>query len=810
MKSFTLVLLAGTIAFSAYSQSVVFTNVSDILTNSHSYGNTSEMGGGVSFVDFNQDGLDDITMGTDSTEGIYFYQNDGSGGFQKMNLSGVVNVGLHKQILWADVDNDGDYDLFTGANETGNHLYLNNGQMQFTDVTEGSGLDSLHVDNNSFGSAFADFNDDGNLDLYVSNRTINGVYLPNGNLMYYGNGDGTFENVTLASNAQDPNRAPLAVCAFDYDNDGLDDIYLAQDKNYGNSMLHNLDGNVFEQTQLETGTDFVMDGMNCEVADIDNNGFLDIHVTDVYGGSLLLMNDGNGHFQNEAPARGCAMVGDFGWGGSFVDIDNDLDLDIYVSNATLSQARKNRLFINDGTGNFEIADTDYGFEGDSLRSFGNMFGDINNDGFPDAVINNYAGESTKTFGMDNYPQVDSIQVLWPSGFSEWHYNLIAGETFSFTEGETYSVNVQSSMGNSICAESESELSIVGDYASVVWNNSTEEDVLTVTESGVYSALVTNEYGIETEVSIEISVENETLNLDIVQGLAICPFDFLADVTAEIQSEIPYTIAWNDIEGTEVASLEVGEHSVTVTDENGCAITQEFEVIHTEELAFEDIVTPVSCFGGDDGQLILNLAGADPFQIEIDEQASTIFTSNMTGGIYNVEITDANGCSYAEEVEVYEPDSIIYEFITEPDFGNNEGTVSIFDITGGTAPFTVNGGSSFEFSNLAEGEYAYELCDSNECCLDFTAVVDFQIGVEELATKKISIYPNPAEDFIHIKLPENTSTESLRIINVQGKEVEIDVISFQSGLLILNVKNYASGTYSLELGDRYLRESFIIK
>ena len=215
-----------------HSQTVIFSDASSALNIPHTYGNTSEMGAGVSFVDFNQDGWDDISLSTDSTFGVHFYVNNGDGSFSRKNLSGVFNVGLHKQVLWADIDNDNDYDLFVGANETGNHLYRNDGDLNFVDVTESSGLDSIGIDNNSFGAVFADFNDDGNLDLYVSNRTVGGFYLPNGNILYFGNGDGTFENVTEITNSQDENRAPLAVCAFDYDKDGRDDLYLAQDKNF--------------------------------------------------------------------------------------------------------------------------------------------------------------------------------------------------------------------------------------------------------------------------------------------------------------------------------------------------------------------------------------------------------------------------------------------------------------------------------------------------------------------------------------------------------------------------------------------------
>jgi hypothetical protein len=133
-----LVLLIG---IAGISQSVTFTNVSDNFEVEHSFGGGSEMAGGVSFVDFDQDGFDDLTFTTNEPLNMSFYSNDGTGLMYKFVATDFLNDGNTKHPLWADIDNDGDYDLFVSANDTGNRLYLNNGNLELEDITEVSGLD---------------------------------------------------------------------------------------------------------------------------------------------------------------------------------------------------------------------------------------------------------------------------------------------------------------------------------------------------------------------------------------------------------------------------------------------------------------------------------------------------------------------------------------------------------------------------------------------------------------------------------------------------------------------------------------------
>ncbi len=233
MRGFLLLLAAVTYAVISFSQaisvvnhSISFTNISDSLNEPHVYSDSGFAGGGLSFVDFNLDGYDDISLTTSDDDKMYFYSNNQQGGYERVYLSGIDDRGNTKQVLWGDIDNDDDYDLFISANDTGNKMYLNMGDLHFLDITTSCGMNRSSIHNNSFGSVFADFNKDGNLDLYAVNRTI-GTNIPIGNSMLYGVGDGTFTDVSIVTNSHDSFQAPFSPIVFDYDKDGYEDIYIS-------------------------------------------------------------------------------------------------------------------------------------------------------------------------------------------------------------------------------------------------------------------------------------------------------------------------------------------------------------------------------------------------------------------------------------------------------------------------------------------------------------------------------------------------------------------------------------------------------
>ncbi len=342
-------------------------------------------GGGVSFVDFNGDGFDDLSFATASGQNPMFYEYDPANNEFDLILSPVTNTAENKQVLWVDYDNDGDKDLFITSEFAPNHLYQNNGSFSFTEVTAAAGLP---IQNDpTYGTAFGDYNNDGFLDIYVANRSVSNIYT---NYLYESDGDGTFTDVTTVSGTGDGFSLTFCSAFLDIDDDGNQDIYNSQDKvEYLNTMFQNDGDDTFSDVSSSSNTDLAFDAMNVGVGDYDNDGDLDIYVTNSNVGNSLLQNDGTGVFTEVADAAGVAMYR-LTWGGNFFDVDNDMDLDLYVSAAGNGDPDLfgSELYLNDiSTNTFSEANCP-GMTGDSINSYANAIGDFNNDGKPDIAVNN--------------------------------------------------------------------------------------------------------------------------------------------------------------------------------------------------------------------------------------------------------------------------------------------------------------------------------------------------------------------------------------------------------------------------------------
>lgn len=441
----------------------------------HNYGAMGFFGGGVSFVDFDGDGWDDISFTSTLGSPIYIYRNVG-GTFLPILPDGISNNQETKCLLWIDFDNDGFKDLFVTSYFAPNRLYRSNGDLTFTDITLAAGLPLL--DEPTFGATVADFNNDGWLDLYVANRPLENQH-PSCNHLYVNNQNGTFQEITWAAGVADSLKGPLITGALDLDMDGFQDLMVPQDKFYGNTVFRNNGDLTFEDVSVESGANFFMDAMSIAIGDFDNDYDLDVYHTNTLQSNVLMENLGNFQFTNSSATHGLGFFG-MSWGANFFDFDNDFDLDLYVSGENHNGLNPglSRIFVNENFG-FSAGDVIF-LPDDNKRSFGNAIGDFNNDGFPDLVtVNGFFGHSqlwqnnggdnhwvkidlegvisnrdaigsllefyvdgTKyirtthssvsynsqnsnavLFGMGPNPVLDSLHIRWPSGIITKHYNL---------------------------------------------------------------------------------------------------------------------------------------------------------------------------------------------------------------------------------------------------------------------------------------------------------------------------------------------------------------------------------------------------
>jgi len=482
------------------------------------------VGGGAVFLDYDQDGWIDLYLsnGTyyeglskgEPKEGIlenHMYKNLKDGHFANVsNKTKTADRGYGMGMTVGDYDNDGYPDIYI-SNHGPNVLYHNNGDGTFKDVTSKAGIAGNEC---SVGAVWLDYDNDGLLDLYVGNYIkfdpdYDYHYAPDGfpgpmaydaetDILYHNLGDGKFEDVTKEMGVFNPEGRAMGVGAADYDNDGWVDLYVANDHMI-NYLWHNAQGKKFEDTGISTGVAFNQMGegtvsMSVDFADYDGDGLLDLFVSDDAYCSLY-KNMGNGLFSEMSRPAGIAQPsGQFvGWSSSFIDYDNDGDLDIFKVNGELKHlyGQEDQLFENQGDGTFIDVSVDRGeyFQKD-LVGRGACFGDYDNDGDIDAYIvnldtegvllrndkgnnNNWiqlklvgtksnrdgigarvtviAGDLKQTtqkkstngylsqndprlhIGLGQHEKVDRIEIAWPSGEVQILENVKIGQVLTITE-----------------------------------------------------------------------------------------------------------------------------------------------------------------------------------------------------------------------------------------------------------------------------------------------------------------------------------------------------------------------------------------
>jgi hypothetical protein len=426
-------------------------------------------GSGVAMFDADGDGLLDLYFLTNCPLPVdkskapsnKFYKNLGNGKFEDLTaVSGLGYRGFSHGAITGDIDKDGDADLFLATYED-NRLYRNNGKGVFEDITEKAGIKSGNYF--SSGGAMLDFDNDGDLDIYVSNygqwdlktddvfcgdtesklryycspRSIRTV----SHLLYRNNGNGTFTDVAKEAGVGRSDGHGFGVVTADLNGDGKVDIYVANDMNPNFLFLNKGDG-TFEDATEFSGAAFdikgqAQSGMGLDAEDFDGDGNMDLFVTNFANEyNTLYQNMNNNGFYDITTFVGLAtdsmpMVG---WGCALMDFDNDSWPDCFVTNghvdsnragvpyeqlpliwANIPVAGKDYVVKNTGVGaaerrkrKFRIATRDVGpyFEAGHVGR-GAAFGDLDNDGDIDIVVNH----------KDSAPSI--LRNDTPAGKNHW-------------------------------------------------------------------------------------------------------------------------------------------------------------------------------------------------------------------------------------------------------------------------------------------------------------------------------------------------------------------------------------------------------
>ena len=296
---------------------------------------------------------------------------------------------------WGDYDNDGDLDIVAVGTYQPHVLYRNNDDGTFTNVADQAGVADPR---GGWGSLFADYDNDGFPDLYITRGGWSGAAE---NTLYHNNGDGTFTDVTHTAGVADPQSSFCAAWA-DYDNDGYLDLYIANGvigDGAANVLYHNNGDGTFTDTADIAGVANTGNSLGTAWGDYDKDGYIDLHVINYGQSNVLYQNNGDGTFTDVTPTTGMNLAVTDPFVTFFLDVDNDADLDIFISNSGSFQAfiagqitgtathdsDRQVLYRNNGDGTF----TDVTRESGLYHAYGAMganFGDINSDGYLDIYL----------------------------------------------------------------------------------------------------------------------------------------------------------------------------------------------------------------------------------------------------------------------------------------------------------------------------------------------------------------------------------------------------------------------------------------
>jgi len=751
------------------------------------------------------------------------------------------SIGLTLGTVWWDYDLDGWPDLYVANDKWfDNALFHNNGDGTFTDIADETGI-GLIMD--SMSASPADFDNDGDFDMYVTNTSLGAGGI--GNVLFR-NDNGIFTNAAPSAGLNLSTSTCWGALWFDYNNDTKIDLYVASNRtspNYpGLNRLYRNNGNsTFSQANTATGLSYdETTAFTNALGDINNDGYPDFvsHTSHPYPAQISLNSGGTWHYIK------------------FL-------LEGVISN-------------RDGVGSLIECYTN-GLKQIRYTTCGE----------------NYMSQNSYNhiIGIGDNEVVDSLVINWNSGHIDKYFDIAADQFLHLIEGASLSVNLNTS-GNLVACLINEQLE-VGEFESYAWSTGENTPSITATEPGVYFVTVTTEAGfqlvsdslevvfspsppIEFEVnhiacfgesigSISISgvpenyvvIWEDSCNIltksDLSAGIHAltvgdgleCMYEFNVEIiqpeplsfeiesspscidsnsgtiTVSVLNDDTATILW-DTEDHEFSldSLATGFYYFDIHYLTSCIVSDSVEITAYPDLSISPLSISPLCFGDLNGSIIISeLEVSNILQIEWFQVENSVAPEELGAGLYDYSMTDIHGCSYLGTVEIEEPDPLFieaqYNMLYDGDpcapswYGNTT-------IAGGTAPYeiewTFTDGNNESFTSLETewecfdfGTVELLIHDANGCQHEESQELSLIIGLDEKLKSQFKIYPNPNSGTLNFN--GEFSGVPYRIYNSLGQVLGAGLL--ENGQLLLN--NFTQGIYLIETVQDYLsRYTFIIE
>ena len=734
----------------------------------------SWLGCGMSLADFNLDGLDDLTF-AESNGLVSMYAQMLDGGFELVNeFDGQVQG---QGLAWFDVDRDEDLDLMITRRFGSMQLFIQE-EGQFVDEAEIRGI-PLDDDWESRGLAVADYDNDGDLDVYIGMYHDGATGLSE-NILLNNDGTGFFDDVTAEAGVGNGLKHTFQATWYDFDADGDLDLWVVNDRGvFPNALYENLGDGTFEDVATSMGADQAIWGMTATLGDYDNDGDQELFCTNVAEAPNLALDLVGEQYVSVGEWNG--LNGSrYSWGACWVDADGDMWSDLMVATYRFPNFMPydNYYYKNTNEGLF-FEDLSSAWPNEQTQLYCVGVVDVNQDLAPDVIgygnmsfvqilqntpdeneiapgrlavrlcgtesnrwaiggqIQVHAGgvvqtqlisngsdfmtqqSNTRYFALANESAADSIVVLWPSGSQETWYDVAAGTTAHLIEG---SAEAQLELEGGLC-EDEATLVSPFDAPVIRWNGVVSDSLtLQIDTAGTYV--------LQCEWMGGLFVWTDTLVYELEPTHEITvewsePNCFGETGMLGWNTDSSFVVEFSGEQwGSQSSSIpwDAGEVVLTTTNlSSGCQVGHIVNLPEPPALGLYLVYLPAACSDDLASVEALGYGGTPSYLINWFDADP----NNLPEGEVPLSLTDAQGCTIDSSIIVVIPDPLVADVELENESNGNDGSIAL-QISGGTPPYETlwNNGTLGDtaLTGLSAGLYSWVISDAHGCLL---------LGLQEL-------------------------------------------------------------------------------